>query len=114
MVAAALGAVGFACRPVSPSPGQDPGKEADPAPPAAAKVPADVEALRREVEDLRATVRVLLKENRHLEKELEDTRGRSTPGARPGPYKVPARTRNNRRRLPTGRRCRPLRRCRTM
>jgi RNA polymerase sigma factor (sigma-70 family) len=86
MVAALLGAVGFTCRPQAraQAPAAERVKDADPAPPKAVGVPGDVEALRREVEDLRATVRVLLKENRALEKELEDNRGRSQPGTRPG------------------------------
>jgi RNA polymerase sigma factor (sigma-70 family) len=92
MVAAVIGAVGFACRPGGQAQAQTDSrvKQADPAPPAAAKLPGDVEALRREVEDLRATVRVLLKENRALEKELEEIRSRSGPGARPGSDRFPA------------------------
>jgi RNA polymerase sigma factor (sigma-70 family) len=82
MVAAVLGAVGFACRPGGEARAQDQSsrsrpKDADPSAPAVGKAPADVEALRREVEDLRATVRILLKENRTLEKELEDFRARA-------------------------------------
>ncbi len=89
MVAAALGAVGFVCGPgdeARAQPGAGNGsraKEADPLTPQVGKATADVETLRKEVEDLRATVRVLLKENRALEKELEEFRTRPGAGGRP-------------------------------
>jgi RNA polymerase sigma factor (sigma-70 family) len=91
MVAAAIGAVGFACRPGGQAQAQveSRAKEAEPSPLPAGKAPADVEALRREVEDLRATVRILLKENRTLEKELEEYKGRVSPGGRPGGDRYP-------------------------
>jgi RNA polymerase sigma factor (sigma-70 family) len=87
MVATALGAVGFVCRPGDEARAQ----QLTPPEPVRGKAQAGPDDLRKENEDLRATVRVLLKEISALEKELEALRPRTGAGDKRGtsPYAVP-------------------------
>jgi RNA polymerase sigma factor (sigma-70 family) len=86
MVAAALGAVGLVSRPgdeARAQPGPDPGARArQPGSERAegGKPLTDLEALRRENEELKINIRVLLKEIAALEAELNGTRGRPAGG----------------------------------
>jgi RNA polymerase sigma factor (sigma-70 family) len=79
MLTAAIGAIGFASRSGTEawaqSPAQPKGADTEPLLRERGRAVVADDALRREVEDLRATVRVLLRENHSLQQELETIRG---------------------------------------
>jgi hypothetical protein len=105
MLAAAIGAIGFASRSGTEaraqSPAQPKGAESDPLVRERGRAVSGEDALRREVEDLRATVRVLLRENHVLQQELEAVRGGPGPAGKGGADTLPRRGRGPQENDPT-------------
>ncbi len=86
MLVAAIGAIGFASRSGTEaraqSPAQPKGADSEPMMPERGRAVVADDARRREMEDLRATVRVLLRENHALQQELDAVRGGRGPAGK--------------------------------